>query len=676
MRTCLALLCLSLLSAGCSGGDDTSTESAAPDCADGDPDAPDLCDGVDSDCDGQVDEDAEDAQWYPDADDDGYGTTRGSLIACSAPDGYVDNDLDCDDEDPDISPDAAEVCGGVDEDCDGLEDDDDPSVSGQSSFYLDEDDDGYGYGPSFLFCDAPRGYVENDTDCDDDDASVGDSLTWYLDGDEDGFGSSATTAAACEAPDGYVDNADDCDDRRSSINPDAAEVCLNDVDDNCDGDAGDCVPYEGTLTSSDAGSTVSSSTSATYFGSALTSADTDGDGRIEVVTSAPYASSYVGIVYLFERLTDGRSGSETLATSALYGASSYGYLGYGLANGADYDGDGYDDIAAYSPAAQVIAVVDGPISVVDSVEGADALVTGAASSSSISRRWMAGEDLDGDGGASLLFSDYTASSSYSNEGAVYVVSSDLSSGKVDATAVAQATIWGNSSSAYLGQDIAALGDTDGDGVGDFAVGSYYYSYSYSYNGLVGLFSGDLSGDLTLAEADYIIYGRTDSQYLGVETAAVGDLDGDGRPDLALGAYYDSSFTGSSVGTAYVFLAPFGVGGVSTARADLSYYGSSSSSRYGIQVAGVDLNGDGDNDLAIADYGEDSSTGGVYLFYGPYSSGSYASSRADAHIAGTATSSYFGYNLAGLGDLDDDGYDELGITTYSAYTFSVFFGGAL
>jgi len=673
MRASLALLsCLGLLFAGCPGG--APKESGTPDCADGDPDAADLCDGVDSDCDGQVDEDADELQWFPDEDEDGYGGARGSLIACSGPDGYVDNGLDCDDEDPDISPDAEEACGGVDEDCDGLTDDDDPSVTGQSSFYLDEDDDGYGAGPSFLFCEGPRGYVYNDLDCDDDDASVGDSRTWYQDGDDDGYGVSTSTAASCDAPDGYVDNADDCDDRLASVNPGEAEVCLNDIDDDCDGDAGSCVPYEGKLAATDAGTVVA--TSLNYFGAALSSADTDGDGRIEAITSAPYANSYTGVVYIFERLSDGRSGTESLASATLYGSSSLGYLGYGLANGADYDGDGYDDVAAYTASSSLMAVVDGPISVVDGVDRADALVSGPGGVPSINHSWVVAEDLDGDGAASLLFSDYQATSSYSYEGVVYVISSDLASGKVDGSEIAQATIWGNSSNAYLGQDIAPLGDTDGDGVGDFAVGSYYYGYSYDYNGLVGVFSGDVSGSLSLTEADYLIYGRTDSQYLGVATAAVGDLDGDGHPDLALSAYYDSSFTGSSVGATYAFLAPYGFGSVSTARADLSYYGSSTSGHYGIRVAGMDLTGDGDNDLAIGDYNEDSSTGGVYLFYGPYASGSYDSGSADAHIIGSGSSRYFGYSLAGLGDLDNDGYEELGVSTYAEYSFSVFYGGAL
>jgi len=251
-------------------GDSTAACSApsgyvadATDCDDGDgavnPGATELCNGVDDDCDGSTDEDsAADANtWYADDDGDGYGDAGDSMAACSAPGGYLADATDCDDGDGAVNPAATEQCNGVDDDCDGSTDED--SAADASTWYADDDGDGYGdAGDSTAACSAPSGYLADATDCDDGDGAVNpgatelcdgvdndcdgstdedsaaDASTWYADADSDGYGDAASTYRACSAPSGYVADASDCDDSDGDVHPGATETCSG-VDDDCDG---------------------------------------------------------------------------------------------------------------------------------------------------------------------------------------------------------------------------------------------------------------------------------------------------------------------------------------------------------------------------------------------------------------------------------------------------------
>lgn len=210
-----------------------------------------VCDGLDNDCDSTTDNDLL-LTFYADADDDGFGNTDLTTAACSLPDGWAEEDGDCDDEEARAFPGADEVCDGIDNDCDDVVDND-----LLLTFYADADSDGFGNANlTTVACSLPDGWAEQDGDCDDSAGSTypgadelcdgrdnncnrgideGLDSNWFVDADGDGYGNNDTVESACEAPSGlYVSRGEDCDDLDAELNPGSTDLC-DDIDRNCDG---------------------------------------------------------------------------------------------------------------------------------------------------------------------------------------------------------------------------------------------------------------------------------------------------------------------------------------------------------------------------------------------------------------------------------------------------------
>ncbi len=254
------------------------------DCDDGDasvfPGAPERCNGVDDDCDGDIDDSPVDPPtWYGDADGDGFAGDELTEQACIQPEGFSDTAPDCDDLLSSVHPGADEGCDGLDSDCDGVIPASEVDIDGDGASacagdcepandtvgadtvgYVDSDADGFaGSTVGGTWC-ADMSLLLVSDDCDDlvatthpfatelcngvdddcdgavDDGAL-DALLWYADADQDGFGDAASTQLACQAPAGFVSAAGDCEVAVGTAYPGSRvpEVPLDGIDQNCDG---------------------------------------------------------------------------------------------------------------------------------------------------------------------------------------------------------------------------------------------------------------------------------------------------------------------------------------------------------------------------------------------------------------------------------------------------------
>ncbi|RMH40589.1 MAG: hypothetical protein D6689_13335 [Deltaproteobacteria bacterium] len=331
----------------------------------------------------------------------------------------------------------------------------------------------------------------------------------------------------------------------------------------------------------------------------------------------------------------------------------------------DFDGDGYSDVAVGAPLVDAGGVDRGSAFVyygaaggirrdrvtrIDDPARGDGSVFGVAVA-------VAG-DVDADGFADLIVG---AAGTREHRGFAYV----FRGGPDGVAHVPSATIRDPDGQLgdWFGAAVAGAGDVDGDGYADVLVGASGTDRDGIDWGAAHLLYGSAEGIVNSRRLRIVAPQPTDYDHFGYALAPAGDVNGDGYADVAIGSPgidLAGMYTGTDRGAVYVFHgAPDGLSQVPAARLEapvpLDY------DRFGFAIAGAgDVDADGFDDVLVGAPGIDSPhpDGGVaYLFVGS-AGGAIATPRAVLEDPRIEVFDRFGTSVAGAGDVDADGFDDV------------------
>lgn len=581
------------------------------------PGATEVCDGVDQDCDGEVDEGAGEI-WYEDDDQDGLGAEDEVTRACEQPDGYVANATDCDDGDP--------------------------QTGGPSEWFADSDGDQAGNEEDSVHaCSPPDGYVGLGGDCDDQDDQLHPGTTWYEDGDGDGWGGEATTVA-CDPGTGWALQTGDCDDDNPQANPGETELANDGYDNDCDGGwarlSGSFSGFQARIEGAEG----------SELGDSLVGLpDLDGDGNAEFLVGA-YGDSAMysggGAAFLFYGPFTGTLNARQDADWTLRGYTDEG-VGAAVSGGTDLTGGGQLDVVVSSVFAEDIQgqvwVFEGAPSGVDTTSSATWTLTGTQFGDGFGNA-LAPMDFNGDGQPDLAVA---ANGALLSRGGAFVYFGPLT-GQADAGDADFVAI-GPTINSIFAEALDNVGDVNGDGRDDMVVGAPHVDGNHDDQGAAYLFLGGQTGNLAAGNADRRYVEEAADAYAGWDITPMGDVNDDGHADFALSAPGVST----NQGAVYVISDHGGTGISYLEDAAVILEGEANGHFFGSGIAGQDLDGDGVMDMVVGAPAAQTTRGRVYVFYGPLS-GVLGAEEAEAAQSGNTISEPIGTHLTPVGQLSGDG----------------------
>lgn len=433
--------------------------------------------------------------------------------------------------------------------------------------------------------------------------------------------------------------------------------------------------------------------SASFWGEALDDAagtdvagagDVNGDGYVDFLITAPgrdVGALDAGEVYLFLGQASGWSRDTWLsaADASFQGEQAGDAAGTSAAGVGDVNGDGLDDLLIGAPSNDEAGAGAGQVYLIlgrargwtsdVSLAQADASFLGEHPGDGAGLDVSPAGDVNGDGLADFLIS---APHYQGAAGKVYLILGRSAGWARDVSlAHADASFVGEHPGDLAGQSIAAAGDVNGDGLGDFLIGAWGNDEASNNAGKAYLILGKTAGwasNVNLAQADVSFRGSTQDEMAGFPVAGAGDVNGDGLDDFLVGAigFGDGKSALEGAGKVYLVLGQAGGWSAHQNLATVSagsfigedYYDGAGSSLAG----GGDVNGDGLDDFLIGapeNWEAGEGFGQVYLILGKAAGWAQNVSLggADASFWGERTGSRAGASLAVAGDVDGDGFDD-------------------
>ena len=592
-------------------------------------------------------------------------------------DGVTEREGDCDDLDEAISPGASELCNLVDDDCDGEVDEE---AVDATTWFRDADGDARG-DPAVtqLSCWAAEGWTTDDADCDDSDPEVhpGAEETWYDGVDADCDGASDDDADG----DGHdVDT--DCDDTLPEVNPDAEEICYDGLDNDCDGVPEGCT-WAGHVSLRDADVTFVGSYENEATGTAVAAVgDIDQDGSDDFVLGTAAGGAVDSEVAVAAWLVHGAAEMETVVHLGdahedivfFQGATAVDLAGRSLMGPGDVDADGVPDLIigaqgadGRAPNAGGFYLVHGPTT------GGLLTEAGLVARSAMADEHLGyamaapGDILGDDGHADLLVSGIGA---YDGQGAVYVIDG-FSLGRLelnDAFFDLGPTAWVGETDDHAGASVDMSPDVDGDGLPELLVGASQDAGETGATGRAYVVDGEIVPRGGLLASDAVAFrGVEAGGDAGRRVAAAGDLDGDGYADVAIGdteasaGYERQGAVFFVLGGGDFFETYAGEESALSTAAEITVYGATEGNQLGATIVGDhDFDADGRADVLVSAPGWDgdgtSNAGIVYLVSGGelQLAGNEVEDVATASLAGVSSTDLAGRQLAVIDDLDGDG----------------------